>query len=194
MTPKYFDLEVLRAWARSSSILQKKHLPTAAQHDSPALHIPTLLESTKMAANAPLPPSKLLSDRVVSLSEAHDFLTKFIAKIDDERHVTNTDLVLADQRRIAQALKGVYVPKPEPTPDHRDDMGDEEGKAADGAAEVQDTEMGGMDAEPPTKAQSTAVTAGGVDKAKRKADKKARQLEEKRKRAEALAKEKANQD
>ncbi|TGZ79310.1 hypothetical protein EX30DRAFT_350274 [Ascodesmis nigricans] len=127
------------------------------------------------------PPSRFLSSQTASLTESHSFLTTFISTIESS---PNTDLVLADQRRIAQALEGVYVPPAEVKPDN--------------APEEEDVVMGGMEEEQGEEDGGEDGNAEGegktVDKAKRKAEKKKRMAEEKRRRAEEREKAKAAEE
>lgn len=90
----------------------------------------------------------------------------------------------------------MYDPKPLPeaevyATDAAEGKKRKEKKVTEEGQEQQDVEMGDveMDADVGL-AGPEAVTKGGIDKVKRKAEKKARMAEEKRKRAEARLKEK----
>ena len=132
-----------------------------------------------------LPPSKLLSSRTATLDEAHAFLSIFIANSDATRQALSQDLGLSDQRRIAQALEGIYVPKPV-----EEVLGDGEEEEQEAEEErVEDTEMGDVDAEAEETVGGAAAPA--VDKEKRKADKKARKKQEQMEKAAQREKEKA---
>jgi hypothetical protein len=143
-----------------------------------------------MAAQT-LPPTKVLTSRTVSLDEAHSFLTNFISTSDAIHLALAQDLGLNDQRRIAQALEGIYIPKPVEEPPKV--VGPEE-----------DTEMGGVEAGAEEQVEWEVTAAADItvhdaqedetkviDKEKRKAEKKARRKAEQQERKEQLARVKA---
>src|SRR5436853_7609687 len=72
----------------------------------------SLSKSAAMSAAA-RPPTQIISSTTVLPSQARNFLSTFILKADADRHTSSRgDLVLSDQRRIEQALQGVFIPKP----------------------------------------------------------------------------------
>ena len=137
-----------------------------------------------------LPPTRVLSSANITPDAAHAFLSCFIAKADADRHTSaRGDLVLADQRRIEQALQGVFIPKPvevfpvsEPTPKKQKWVQQEHEQ---GGYEIPSMEDGtgdvALDKEP--------AMEGTVDKEQRKALKKARMAEERKQRAKEKARE-----
>lgn len=163
-----------------------------------------------MSAAAARPPTKVISSTTVLPSQARDFLSTFILKADTDRHTSSRgDLVLSDQRRIEQALQGVFIPKPieagNATETARTELNspvvtnaaqiNSQGDGEVAEEEEKEGEGGGgpshyalQDEVPIVESQSHSEE-GKVDKAKRKAEKKQRLKEEKKQRAEARAKE-----
>jgi len=150
-------------------------------------------------ATTQLPPTRVVSSKIVSPSEACKFLSRFIQKADqDITSHARGDLVLSDQRRIEQALQGVFMPKPKELSEEQVQgqtaverplestgtsvqvsevaNGEEDGPWADDAV-YREAQRG--------KIPESRGGAGPDDKQQRKVDKKARLKEEKRKRAEA---------
>jgi hypothetical protein len=156
-------------------------------------------------ATTQLPPTRVVSSKIVSPSEAHKFLSRFIQKADqDLSSHARGDLVLSDQRRIEQALQGVFVPKPKELSEEQvQGQTDVDRPLELTGANVQVSELANgkkdgrqwADGAVYKEAQRGKIPGnqGGAepdDKQKRKADKKARLREEKRKRAEAREMEK----
>jgi hypothetical protein len=145
-----------------------------------------------------LPPTRILSSTTVSPNEAQVFLSAFIRQADVDRQSTSRgDLALPDQRRIAQALQGVFIPKPQP-----ENIGKSTSTtAAVAATRLKDTGVTGADSIALGKSHNLEETGSHgdldnvpttVDKVQRKMDKKARAKEEKKKRSEERAREKRN--
>lgn len=171
-----------------------------------------------MSAAVARPPTKVISSTTILPSQARNFLSTFILKADADRHTSSRgDLVLSDQRRIEQALQGVFIPKPvdatktattelnSPVVTNAARMNSQGGRRTAATEEDNDEQEEGQEDE-----QEEGGRGGGrpshyalqdevptvesqshseEGKAKRKADKKQRLKEEKKQRAEARAKE-----
>lgn len=138
-----------------------------------------------MSAPAALPPTRIVSSKLVSPTDAQAFLSAFILKADTDRHTSaRGELVLSDQRRIEKALEGVFIPKPvetfvvkekavkAPKEAAVEETAEEYEEAADTQAEETFQEE--------VQQQEQQQSAGGaVDKEQRKAEKKARMKAEK---------------
>lgn len=162
---------------------------------------------------APLhsPPTKILSSTPLSPTQAHAFLTAFTTAAEaskNDAHNGHNEIVLANLRRIEQALIGIHVPRP--VQDGMDiegltDMaapivevfpmeGEWEEQAGEGGEDNGEDGIDAPDMRDEVRNRSIPAVQTVVRKVDKKADKKARRKEEKKHRAEQRTKEKEAAD
>ncbi|KAI5853082.1 hypothetical protein DFP73DRAFT_523123 [Morchella snyderi] len=155
------------------------------------------------------PPTKVLSSKPLSSSQAHAFLSTFTLAANGGGAGQN-EIVLTNLKRIEQALLGIYVPRPvkedmileEGMTDMAAPIADEEAPVEGVGEEYVEGEENGEDEmyaledreEGQRNTMIPEVSAAKKPKVDKKADKKARRKEEKKARAEQRKKERQDED